>query len=115
MMMRTITKALVGIGMWIMIIVQFSGQRIENRELISLLVLLWSLGTVFGFLHHMRVILRMLDPSLKLSVISFLSFRSGFLGSFPLIIYIVYALTLGWIHGLMLMVREIAGIRNPNE
>lgn len=109
--MRTITKVFVGIGVWIMIIVQFSDQRIENRELLSLLVLLWSLGTVFGFLHHLRVIVRMLDPSLKLSVISFLSFRSGLLGSFPLIIYIVYAMALGWIHGLMLMVKEIAGFR----
>ena len=110
-MIRTIIKAFVGVGLWIMVMVQYSNQRIENRELVSLLILLWSLGTVYGFLHHMKVIVRLLDPSLKLSVISFLSFRSGFLGSLPLLFYIVYALTLGWIHGIALMVREFAEIR----
>lgn len=114
-MMRTISKALIGVGLGIMINMQLSGQRIENRELISLLILLWSLGMVFGFVHHISVIVRMLNPSLKLSVISFLSFKSGFLGLFPLVIYIIYALVLGWIHGLMLMAREIAGLREHIE
>ena len=109
-MIRIIAKMLVGIGIWIMMIVQFEIRSVVNWEMIYVLVLLWSLGTVFGFLYHIRVIVRMLDPSLKLSVISFLSFRSGLLGSLPLFIYIMYALVLGWIHGLILMVREIAGL-----
>lgn len=113
--MRTIAKVFVGIGICIMIITQFIGSYTENRELTALLVLLWSMGTVFGFLHHLKVIVRMLDPSLKLSVISFLSFRSGFLGAFPLIIYIIYALAIGWIYGLILMVREISGHRGLNN
>ena len=112
--MRNVIKGFVGIGMWIMIIVQFTGRGIENRELISLLLLFWSLGTVFGFFYHMSAIVRILDPILKLSAISFLSFRSGFLGVFPLIIYILYVLALGWIYGLILMVREIVGLRNLN-
>ena len=107
-MVRTIAKVFVGIGICIMIMTQFIGHYTENSELAALIVLLWSMGTVFGFSHHLKVIVRMLDPSLKLSVISFLSFRSGFLGSLPLFIYIIYALTLGWIYGLMLMAREIA-------
>ena len=113
-MMRIVLKGFVGIGIWIMIIAQFAGRSIENQGLISLLLLFWSLGTVFGFLYHIRAIVRILDPSLKISAISFLSFRSGFLGIFPLIIYILYALALGWIHGLILMIREIVGSGNPN-
>lgn len=113
-MIRIIAKIFVGIGIWIMIIVQFARQNMVNRELIYALSLLWSLGTVFGFLYHIRVIVRMLDPSLKLSVISFLSFRSGVLGSLPLFIYIIYALVLGWIHGLILMAREIGELRESN-
>ena len=83
-MMRIVLKGFVGIGIWIMIIAQFAGRSIENQGLISLLLLFWSLGTVFGFLYHIRAIVRILDPSLKISAISFLSFRSGFLGIFPL-------------------------------
>ena len=113
-MLCTIANVFVGIGIWVMITVQSTCRIIESCELISLLILLWSLGTVFGSRQHLKVIVRMLDPIFKLSVISFLSFRSGLLGLFPLIIYVIYALGLGWIQGLVLMAREIAGLRRSN-
>lgn len=113
-MTRTILKGIIGVGIWLVLALHLKDLVNGNRELLSLLILIWSLGTVFGFLHHMRVILRMLDPSLKLSVISFLTFRSGILGSFPLILYLVYIPVLGWLHGIALMVREIAGLRSSD-
>lgn len=113
-MMRTVIKGLIGVAIWVVLASQLKATVNGNRELLSLFALPWSLGTVYGFTHHMRVFLRILDPSLKLSVISFLSFRSGFLGSIPLILYMVYIPFFGWIHGIVLMVREIAGLRNLN-
>lgn len=111
-MTRTILKGIIGVGIWLVLASQLKDLANGNRELLSLFILIWSMGTVFGFSHHMRVILRILDPSLKLSVISFLSFRNGFFGVFPLIIYMLYMIAFGWIHGLTLMVREIARSRN---
>lgn len=111
-MMRTLVKAIIALGIWVIIVSQYAGNVDTNQETASLIILLWSIGTVFGFSHHIRMILRMLDPSLKLSVISFLTFRNGFMGSFPVIAYLVYAISLGWIQGIVIMVTEIIELKN---
>lgn len=111
-MMRTLVKAIIGLGIWFIIVSQYDGNVDASQEAVSLIILFWSIGTVFGFPYHIRMILRMLDPSLKLSVISFLTFRNGFMGSFPVIAYLVYAFSLGWIQGIVIMVTEIIELRN---
>ena len=71
---------------------------------------LWGIGTSFSFRHHLENLQKMINPGLKLSVISFLSFRNGFMGSFPILIYIAYCLLLGWIHGLVMFFIDVIGL-----
>lgn len=111
-MMRLLEKVIIGFGIWAIIVTQHAGKVDAIQGTASIIILLWSIGTVFGFPHHIRTILRMLDPSMKLSIISFLTFKNGFMGSLPLMAYLVYAISFGWIHGIVIMVSEIINLKN---
>ena len=69
--------------------------------------LLWGIGFVYAFEFHVNTLMRMLNPGIKLSVISFLTFRNGFMGSIPILIFIAYCFMLGWIYGLVKLVIDI--------
>ena len=110
-MKDTITKIVIGIAIGTIISFLLGGSHSLTPE-IAAFAYLWGVGSSFAFKHHINKLLKMLNPGLKLSVISFLTFRNGFLGSFPVIAYLVYAISLGWVQGIVIMVTEIIELRN---
>lgn len=70
----------------------------------------WCIGIANSFSHYTRKIGQLLNPALKLSMISWLSTKSGFLGLFVLLFYLTYILILGWIYGWYLLVRDIISL-----
>lgn len=71
------------------------------------LVFLWCVGTSGGFPTHIRTLYRLIDPSLSVSVISFLTFGSGLLGFMIIVLYVAYCLAFGWIYGLGRLLADI--------
>ena len=82
-----------------------NGQTIQRENMVALS--LWGIGSIYAFDFHVTILLRMLNPGLKLSVISFLTFRNGFMGAVPILIYIIYCLMLGWIYGLVRLIVDV--------
>ena len=105
----TLKKTIIGISVGAMISVIIGSCEALALESI-VLTCLWGLGSAFAFKHHITTLLKMLNPGLKLSVISFLTFRNGFMGSIPILVYVMYCLLLGWVHGLVLFCIEISQI-----
>lgn len=71
---------------------------------------LWGLGSAYAFKYHLTTLLKMLNPGIKLSIISFLTFRNGFMGSVPILVYVTYCVLFGWMYGIVLLCIEIARI-----
>jgi len=67
----------------------------------------WSIGIVYSSRHYLRKLNSLLNPALKISIISWLSIKTGSLGMLMIIIYVMYILTLGWIYGWYLLIRDI--------
>lgn len=106
---RIMKKTAIGVLLGTLIHVTLGGSYAISPDDV-ILIYLWSLGSTFSFKHHIDIVLKMLEPGLKLSVISFLTFRNGFMGSVPILVYVTYCLLLGWIHGLLLFIKEIVRI-----
>lgn len=105
-MRQLLKKSIIGLIMGSFLIALLSDNQVLPVGSI-LICYLWSLGSVFAFEHHVHTIERMLNPGLKLSVISFLSFGNGFMGSIPILVYVTYCLLLGWVYGILLMLIDL--------
>ena len=92
---RTIIGVMIGIILVLLIADQHS---ITSTE--SIIILMWCVGTANAFRYHISLLARLLNPGLKLSIISYLSFGSGILGFIPIAAFLIYIITLGWIYGL---------------
>ena len=74
------------------------------------MIYMWSIGSVYSFRHHVGNLLKMLNPSLKLSIISFFSFKNGFMGSIPILVYVLYWALFGWIYGVVSLACDILSV-----
>lgn len=98
-MKNIIKRTSIGIVIGI-ILVSLMNEQHAITSIESILVLLWCIGTMNSLKYHLSLFGKLLNPGLKLSVISYLSFGSGFLGFIPITVFVVYVFTLGWIYGL---------------
>lgn len=105
----TLKKTIIGISIGTMLSAIIGSFEVLVPESI-VFTCLWGLGSAFAFNHHISTLLKMLNPGLKLSVISFLTFRNGFMGSVPILVYVTYCILFGWVHGLVLFCIEISRI-----
>ena len=106
-MKRIIIRILIGLAVGaVLTAIAGNGQTMQVESMVVLS--LWGIGSVYAFDFHVSILLRMLNPGLKLSVISFLTFRNGFMGSVPILIYIIYCLMLGWLYGLVRLIVDVA-------
>ena len=71
------------------------------------LTIFWGLGMSFAFKTHLRWLGSALRSATQLSVISFLSFGTGLLGFLLLIVVLIFNITLGWLYGIFIFVRDL--------
>lgn len=74
------------------------------------LMLLWGIGTVQAFPSLIRGLKGLLTSALQLSVISWLSFGTGFLGFLLLLVAVFFCLFIGWVYGLYLFIIDLKSV-----
>lgn len=72
-----------------------------------LLCIIWGVGIVGGFKEYLAWLSGALNTSLKLGILSWISFGSGIIGFVLLTFVFVFVLMFGWIYGWFLLIREL--------
>jgi len=104
---KLVTCAIISILSSIFISIAAASSGIDATILLWIFLCIWFMGYTYSFDYHLRNMNRLLNPALKLSIISWLSFDNGFLGMAVLIIYFIYTILLGWIYGWYQVVRDL--------
>ena len=107
--MKRILRVLIGFTVGIILATIIGNMHTLSIES-KLVFIIWGVGFVYAYDHHLNTLLRLLDPGLKLSIISFLTFKSGFMGTLPILLYIAYSLAFGWVYGLIVLMIDIIRI-----
>lgn len=68
---------------------------------------LWGVGVVYGFRAYLTWLSGAMNTALKLSVIAWLSFGTGLLGFLLLLIVLMFVLTVGWLYGWYLLIKDV--------
>ena len=107
-MLRFIAKTVGGIllGMFVYCAVYASAPSAA----LLLLMLLWGIGMVQAFPSQIRMLKGLMTSALQLSVISWLSFGTGFLGLLLLLVVVSFNLLIGWMYGLYLFVVDLKSV-----
>lgn len=110
-MKRAILRSVLGGGVGLLIVSLISNLMKNTVDgpssLLYILIFAWSIGISNSFGFYLKRIDRLLNPALKLSLISWLTTRSGFLGFFVVLVYILYIITVGWLYGWFLLIRDL--------
>lgn len=110
-MSRVITRVAIGVMLGITLLqigTTTIGVQDHSMPIITALYLLaWSIGITYSSGYYLRKLNHLLDPALKISIISWLSIKTGSLGMLVIIIYVMYILIFGWLYGWYLLVRDI--------
>lgn len=77
---------------------------------IILAMMVWCLGMSFAIRSHLAWLSHIMHSAMQLSIISFLSFGTGFLGFLLLFLVVVFNLSLGWIYGIFLFFRDLIAL-----
>lgn len=101
-MVKCLLKAACGLGIGVLI---YCGADIGN-VIGLILLLLWGIGMVFGFTTYLSWFQKALPSSLQLGALSLMAVGSGFLGLLIIIILFIFVITLGWMYGVFLCVRD---------
>ena len=107
-MLRFIAKTVGGIllGMF----VYCTAYESAPGALFLILTLLWGIGTVQAFPSQIRMLKGLMTPALQLSVISWLSFGTGFLGLLLLLAVVSFNLLIGWMYGVYLFIVDLKSV-----
>lgn len=110
-MKRVIFRVAIGVmfGIAILQMVPVAiGTQYSSISFTAVLCLIsWSIGIVYSSGYYLRKLNSLLNPALKISIISWLSIKTGSLGMLMIIIYVMYILTLGWLYGWYLLICDI--------
>ena len=104
---KLITCAIISILSSTFITTAAASLSIDTAILLWTFLSTWFMGYTYSFDYHLRNMNRLLNPALKLSIISWFSFNNGFLGMAVLIIYFTYTILLGWIYGWYQVIRDL--------
>lgn len=105
-MVKVISKFVCGILLgWALFAILNTAQFSYGGEWI--LCLIWSVGIVGGFKEYLAWMSGALNASLKLGILSWMSFGSGIFGFIFLTLVFVFILIFGWIYGWFLLIREL--------
>ena len=107
-MLRFIAKTVGGIllGMFVYCAVYESAPGAAGL----ILMLLWGIGMVQAFPSQIRMLKGLMASALQLSVISWLSFGTGFLGLLLLLVVVSFNLIIGWMYGLYLFIVDLKSL-----
>lgn len=72
-----------------------------------LLCIIWGIGIASGFKKYLAWLSGALNASVKLGILSWISFGSGIVGFLLLTFVFVFILMFGWIYGCFLLIREL--------
>ena len=98
-MLAFIMKLVIGLGLGLLV-------SSAVGELVVFWIL-WGVGIAFAFRTHLRWLGGTMRWAMQLSVITYLSFGTGFLGFLLLLCVLVFNLTIGWLYGIYLLLRDI--------
>ncbi len=107
---KIILKGVLGLVIGVLVYSAAAASAGGGNVLALLLLVLWGIGFVYAFLPVMGWIKGVLNATLKITVISFLSCGTGILGLLLLIILLMGILAVGWIYGMYLMVKDILAL-----
>lgn len=110
-MLSTIRKLVLGIIIGCVVTMLLTSEAdlsVGMQFQTSLFIISWMIGLVYSARNYLGKLNKLLNPSLKLSVISFLSFGSGFWGAMLLIGYVLYIITFGWLYGWYMLIVDVA-------
>ncbi len=71
---------------------------------------LWGVGIVGGFREYLTWLSAGLDSSLKLGILTWISFGSGVIGLVLFVLILGFVLTIGWVYGWVRLLRELIAV-----
>lgn len=103
--MSIIIKGIVSLVLGICFGVFLAGRHVHVLLILSGFI--WVIGIVWAFPSHCRWVGKVLRPAMELSVVTYLSFGSGFLGFLLLVAVVVFNLVAGWTYGVYLLTTDV--------